>query len=71
MSKLQSPLLAEEGTTPHSTFLQFINTFYERRYSCHFQGADFGSEVPCAFASVTVIDVTMFASPCWVMNGCK
>ncbi len=36
-----------------------------------FQGAVFGSEVPCAFASITVIDVTMFASPCSAMNGCK
>src|SRR5213594_1478681 len=29
----QPPLLCEEGNTPHSTFLQFIHTFYDRRYS--------------------------------------
>jgi len=30
----QPPLLCEEGNTPHSTFLQFIHTFYERPFFC-------------------------------------
>src|SRR5437899_1030296 len=29
----QPPLLCEEGNTSHSTFLQFIHTFYDRRQS--------------------------------------
>src|SRR5207249_10372289 len=28
----QPPLLCEEGNTPHSTFLQFIHTLYDRPY---------------------------------------
>src|SRR2546428_13471074 len=36
-----------------------------------FQAAVFGSEVPCAFASTTVIDVTMLTSPGSAMKRVK
>src|SRR5438093_7208976 len=32
----QPPLLCEEGNIPHSTFLQFIHTFYDRPRSLAF-----------------------------------
>src|SRR5215510_7150385 len=33
----QPPLLCEEGNTAHSTFLQFIHTFYDRRNTAIFE----------------------------------